>query len=231
MKYTAGQRSSNRRVTPAAWAALFVGLFLVGVVGYALVDLWRNQTAVDNSNNEAILGEFQGTQPDFVRVHGETYSIEIPEDWAQVNSPELLINRQRYYPDRFTGVAREDIGKRLDVYVGESLPDIAFDRALPIDVLGGAILPGSISPRCLDFTESVGNLDGIESRTQYDGTEFLCTMNTVTNVIGAIQTTATQGVYIEGDRTAERYLFVYQDHSSRIDNSLFIRILETFQAK
>ncbi len=230
MKYQFGQRADQRRIKPEVWLTGFIALVLVGVLGYVFYDLNKNPDTIDDSANQAILGEFQGTQAKFVRVEGETYSIEIPEDWTQVNSPEQIIARKRFYPDRYTGVEREDVGKWLDIYYQE-LPEIVLDRAVPIEVLGNTVVPGPVSPRCKDFTESVGNLDGVESVTTWEELTFTCTMNTVTNVVGAFKNTPERGVFVEGANTEGRYLFVYGDHSSRIDNSTFVRMLRSFEAK
>ncbi len=230
MKYRIDERADSRRIKPEIWLSGVLGLVIVSLLGYALLDLMRNPSEIDNSENEAILGEFKGTQADFVGVEGETYSVEIPGDWTQVNSPEQLIDRKKYYPDRYTGVTREDLGQWLDVYY-QKLPPIKLDRVLPITAAGSGVIPDSVSPRCKEYTESVGNLDGVRSYGEWEGLEFICTMNTVTNVVGAFESTPQEGIFLEGSNTKGDYLFVYRDHSSRPDNDLFVRILRSFEAK
>ena len=229
--YRVFEKQDNRRFKLEVILSVVIGLVILGGATYVLLDLNRNPDVIDDSENVAVLGEFESDIERYASFETDRYTLELPEDWVQVNNPEKLINRKRYYPDRFQGVERDDVGKWLEVYYGDDLPDMVLDRVLSISASGSTVTVGSISPRCSEFTESVGNLDGTESVTTWQDLSFVCSMNSVTNVIGAFETTSDLGAFLKGEQTQDNYLFVFGDHSSKPNNNSFQRIMRTFKVK
>lgn len=222
--------ADSRRLRPEIMITAIVITLGIGMFAFIVQDLRRNPDLIDDSNNEAILGEFKSNIERFATVETEYFTVDVPESWVRVNDPEKIINRIRYYPVRYQGVDKGDVGKSLEIY-RNSLPELKLDRALDILANGSKVTVGSISPRCLGFTENIKDYPGGGSPATWNNSNFICTLNSVTNVIGAFETKPSQGVFLKGDNTQGSYLFVYTDHSSSEDNSKFQRMLGTFKAK
>jgi hypothetical protein len=236
-KYSAYEQQDRRRVRPeVVFSAALVFFFLVGM-GFVFFDLSRHPDITDESNNKAILGEFVSSQDEYKTIETDDYTVDVPIDWVQVNSPQVLINGTYYYPDRFQGVTGSDLGRWFEVYK-KKLPDAPVDKVLNVEPRGDSLIVGSISPQCRSFVITEDNkkpVDNSYTRATWDAEkmEFLCTMGESTNVIAAFtpKSTTVNGVVLESSTKAARYLFIFGDHGSREDNSIFQQILRSFKLK
>lgn len=195
-----------------------------------LFDLNRNPEQIDESQNDAILGEFISTIEEFKTVETDKYSMRIPEDWVKVNRPEIIENGQRYYPDRYQGVTRENVGRWIDVYI-DDIPNLVIDKAVKIEANGAFMRVGSISPQCNSFTELLISGQKEPTPTVWEGISFRCSMTENSNNIAAIESRTESGVRLAGEKTDAKYMFYFSDRGSSQDNTIFQDILNSFQAK
>ena len=93
--YSAHERIEGRRLRPEVALTLFLVTIFFGGLAFVLFDLNRNPEQIDESQNDAILGEFISTIEEFKTVETDKYSMRIPEDWVKVNRPEIIENGQR----------------------------------------------------------------------------------------------------------------------------------------
>ena len=229
--YSATERIEERRLRPEVALALILITFFFGGLAFVLFDISQNPERIDESNNNAILGEYVSQIEEFKTVETDNYSMRIPADWVNVNRPEIIVNGQRYYPDRYQGVTGENVGRWIDVYEGAELPNLAADKALKISANGAFLSVGAISPQCVSFTDLVVEDQNEPTQTTWEGVDFLCSMTRSANNLVAVETETTRGVDLVGDKTQGKYLFFFADRGSSQDNTIFQEILNSFRIK
>ena len=211
------------------FSLLMVTMFFGGLA-FVLFDLNRNPEQIDESQNDAILGEFVSDIEEFKTVETDKYSMRIPADWVKVNRPEIIVNGKRYYPDRYQGVTRENVGRWVDVYTTD-LPDLVADKVVKVEANGAFMRVGSISPQCQSFTELEVEGQKEPTITEWDGLTFRCSMTLNSNNIVSVETSTSEGVSLAGDKSQDDYLFFFSDRGSSQDNTILQDILNSFQAK
>lgn len=210
-------------------AVLFLAITIGGA--YIFFDLNRSDVVIDNSGNRAILGTVESDEF-YKRVENEYYEMKIPTDWKKINNPEVIINGTKYYPERYQGVEGEHVGRRIDVYREEIPFQLGIDKVVKVSAIGNKIVPTKTSPQCYKFTEFPAVESGDDHPSEWEEIPFMCMTSQITNVLGAIEFTQEDGVVLDSENFGtQRFFLVYMDHGSRLDNSIFYNILESFRAK
>jgi hypothetical protein len=231
--YSVDKYKDNRRVRPEIVLVLLIlilGLF-TGIFIYN--DLRRNSTVVDKSGNQPILGEVVSTEEVYKVVETEHYIISVPENWTQVNSPEVIVEGVRYYPDRFQGTSGENIGRQVDVYYDAIPGGLPVSKILEVTVEGDRVFPREISPQCRSFTDTGAEKQpaGNPYPSKWNDINFMCRTSSVTNLVFALQNDSDEGLNFTVNDKNKRLGLVFMDHGSDQDNNIFFRILKEFKAK
>lgn len=229
--YNAYEQQGKKKFRKGLFFSVSIVLLFTLGLGYIVFDLVVNPGVIDETENQAILGEFKSTIDKYKTVDAEKFTLEIPGDWVEVNRPELIENGSRYYPVRYQGVTGQDVGRRIDIYEAV-IPDIAVERILSIaDNYQSTFTVGSVSPNCSSFSEKIDDRRQPVPTTWEDRT-FRCSLSTSRNSVAAVRTSIKEGVTLVGGESGSiKYLVVYTDHGSHVDNEIFVRILKSFKAK
>jgi len=211
---------------------LLIAVAIAGFV-YVFIDLSSNETTINDENNRATLGVVESIREAYEPYETEFYSLKVPKDWRRVNNPELIFGGIRYYPDRYQGTTGSNVGRRVDIYVNDIPPGLGIDKVLSVSSNGNKIITGSLSDQCYTFTDFPGGISGnvFPSVWKEEDIDFSCRTSSISNVIGAIDKSQRTGVQLEGKEGTNNYLFVYTDHGSSQDNSIFYEILSHVRAK
>ncbi len=159
------------------------------------------------------------------KIKQPTYSIEVPVEWRKIETGSNYIKLQN------TKV--NETARFLDIYVNTLPGDNAVNKMLPInEAPGGKITYGELSDHCRDFTQTASKLETPEPEPSLWGKiDFTCNFIKNWNIIGTgISGEGLLGT-VEGEKTKEKYYFVYTDHSGRPDINPFYDVLLSFRAK
>ena len=229
--YRIDQKPDNRKIR---FEILIAAVLLIAIVvggTYIFFDLNRSDVVIDNSGNRAILGTVESDEF-YKRVDNEYYQMKIPTDWKKINNPEVIVNGTKYYPERYQGVEGEHVGRRLDVYREEIPYQLGIDKVVKVSAVGSEIVTVKTSPQCYKFTDFPYVESGDDHPSEWEGIPFMCMSSQITNVLGAIEFTQRDGVVLDSPNYGtQKYFLVYMDHGSRLDNSIFYNILESFRVK
>lgn len=212
--------------------AFLLILIFVAIAVFVVLDLLKNPTKIDESNNKAVIGEVTTKKGAYRTVETTDYKMDIPEDWVHVNRPQRIFEEgKRYYPDKYQGVEGESNGRWIEVYKN-AIPLIPTERVIEVTASGDRLSTGEISPLCSTFVQPpAGMATGHDIPAEWNNLEFLCRQTNSGNSIAAVQTSVKDGYLIEGEKTSNKYLLVFADNGLNQDNSIFIEIIKSFRAK
>lgn len=231
--FNVNERVDNRRFKPEIVIALLFVFIFLGGLGYVAVDLLRNPDEIDESKNNAILGEVKSDFDEKRTIETASFTMEIPAGWVEINKPEKIYEGgQRYYPYRYQGATGEENGRWVEVYE-EEIPLIPINKILGVSSKDNRLIVGDISEQCVSFVDydkdKFNNNADIEST--WEGHGFLCRLSEIGNTIAAIETDMKNGYVLKGDSGDRKFLLVFADHGASEDNSIFVDIVESFRAK
>jgi hypothetical protein len=219
--------SRKLRIEIVVSALLFIGA--AALFTMVFIDIRGHKTEIDNTKNEVLTKQIESTGYTFETYTQNDYALDLPKGWKKINSPEIIIDSQRYYPDRFQGVDEAHVGRQLDVYVNRIPANLPLTKALEVKVKDENILPLSLSGQCLNFTDVPKGGESSNYQTEWQGHKFLCRPSRIVNKIVAIENDVVDGITLNNETKTVSFLIIYQDHGSNEDNSLFFYILESFK--
>lgn len=229
--FQADKAPDGRRVRMEVVVSVLVIILIVVAFVYILIDLRRSGQNIDNSKNSVATSRIESTDLEYETYTQSTYVVDLPVGWKKINSPEIIIDGQRYYPDRFQGVEDSQVGRRLDVYLN-SLPGLLpVTKLLEVNVMENEIIPKTISTSCLNFTDVPEGGEASQYPSEWQNHKFICRPSGSANTVAAVNNDLGDGIVLNNENTSGRFLIIWQDHGSQEDNSIFFKLLETFKLR
>jgi hypothetical protein len=225
--YRHNRKVKLKRDKHVFWIAIIVVSIVILVVWLLIHDDINN--SAETTKAAPIISDVAGTSDERRLVINEaSFSFSVPDDWKQKARETKPYNFWRWEATKKNADARS-----LELYVDTIPENLAINRLLPVSANENRLLLGTVSDNCTTFTEpkSKGSKENVMSRWQK--VNFLCDMgNYSRNVIGTGSEGALNRTQVTGVEGAKHnYFFVYTDHTSRPDDSIFEDMLKTFEAK
>ena len=85
-QYSATKPKDYRRVRPEIVLSTILLVIVIGVLAFIVFDSNRQKTVIDNSENDAVLGQYVIDEDPYVQVDGGFFTMEIPSDWVDVKT-------------------------------------------------------------------------------------------------------------------------------------------------
>jgi hypothetical protein len=215
-----------RRKRRLAKSGVLLLLLLIGGLAFLFRDVFKEPEIDARESGEVrSVSKLDG----YKLFEEDNFTLLLPNEW--IKAPDSSATITKYQSRDKTHAQRQ-----LDIYTEGSLP-VGFDtiRALNVNSDQGKIYPGLLSERCYTFTkpkEGFGeNLVSPSQPSVWQGANFSCNFSKILNYVTTVNTETGFITKISGPTRAGAYTFVYTDHTSRPDFSIFFNILRSFQHK
>ncbi len=222
--YRIERKLDTRRVKLVNVIVGVLATFLA-VTGVAifLISGAANEQIVDVSENKPTTGQVQSSTSNFVLFEEPEYKVWIPSDWVQQDS-----RKDQYYDYITYGVEGEYLtGRSLTIYRNKNRDVPAVTRIVPITTQADKIHPENVSGQCYKFTDLTKAPLDEPAPSKWGNVTFPCNPNTIQNVIGVSSEKSGFGVDLKG----RHFTFIFIDHSSQPDTSIFLNVLKRFEAR
>lgn len=219
--YHIQRRKDHRRFTPLSVFIVVVGTAAVLFGAFVWYNSRDSAVTVDNSRNKPINSTIEPADADYKLVEEVEFTMKLPPEWREDD---------RRFDENFqyiTYVADDEktTGREMTVYIGEQHELDPVTKIVPVTTGANSLSPAKISPQCSSFT-NFEDKQAVQETARWEGVSFPCSPNEITNYIGV-------GVPDEGygfELRGQKFYIRYTDHSARMDNSVFLNILRSFQA-
>lgn len=223
-------RSQRKKRVRRRVAIVLVLLLLVGgSYGYAKFQDSMKETI---TNAPARTYEAYPADTESKTFDEAAFSFEAPKDWKLVGRESGTVNKFSYQSTKKNFDARN-----LDIYMDKLPPDMAVNRTVAVKSQGATLSHGEASENCTSFAttnQAAGSTaNQLVIRARWDGVEFLCDNDTkFRNIFGTTSAEGINKVVLTGPKTGPHTLFfVYTDHTSMSDHTIFYKMLESFKVK
>jgi len=230
--YSADKSSDLRKVKPEIIVFVMLIIVFFGVIIYIYLDLNKNNLTVDNTKNQEVLGVYEVETYPYRTVETNDFKVDIPEPWIRIVNPEIRISGKTFYPVRFQGVEKSEVGRRIDIYFDTFPAKLPANKILTVEVNNSSISSKLLSPQCYTFTKFPDTQKGEPFDTSWMGHNFTCLTARQSNTIVAVENNFIDGIVLERpDGSLHTVMFSFTDHSGNSNNAIFNRILESFRLK
>lgn len=230
--YISGRRVQKPKKRYRVLKVTTVFVIVFGAIAALLWFLSRPSLVKDESDGAVRSAKLQDVPKKHITEN--YYEFDVPSDWKEKS--------RKTYPYSvitWEGKARESIGRSLDIYV-DTIPDKVYvNRLIPIAGAGDHLDVDKPSPNCATFQNKYAKLKPVQTaklkpvKMKWLNVEFICDLpNELREVMGASSTEGLNQVTVTGAKQGKhRYYFVYTDHGSHQDDSVFPAILRSFHGR
>lgn len=204
------------------WFVTTIVLLIAGVIAYIIYDGLKTQTIISNPPAE-VQATLADTKSQSV-FDEETFRLTTDDTWqkVEVRDPEY---DQFVYHSFSDGVVRRE----LSVYVNDIPQDFALTHVLPVEIVGSAIVPLNVSPKCDTLQENKKNKRDVAVR--WAGVNFVCDPDMNAPIVGTSHNEMDYNLRIKGQTMTNTYFFVYKDLEPSAQLALFDELLKAFEFK
>jgi hypothetical protein len=208
---------------------LLVLLVIGGYVGYRA---FQSATAEVITDSKAHTYEAYPTEGNTKHFDEKLFEFDAPDDWKFIG-----LDNSTYAYYKYQSTKKNFEARNLDIYVDKIPADMALNRVVAVKAQGARLSHGDASENCTSFAtpdpSQAGTAAALKIKARWDGIEFLCDNDTkFRNILGTTSTDGINTVKLTGPTAgAHSFFFVYTDHSSISDKTIFYRVLESFKVK
>lgn len=227
--YAANKRQRRHKIFMRF--ALFVTPFILAIGLLIWFILFRSTEST--STNFARSGAQVATvKPATKDISTDLFRISLPTTWEALGKKNPFSDEVYY---EFQSTQKDFDNRWLRVYVDTFPKDYPLNRLMPINIVEGRVVPGTLSDECSSFTGApldarTGQATGQNWTAKWQGTDFICDMTKASNKSGTASIEEGYGVMIKsGDGTKHKYFFVYIDQNIRPEYQIFTDALKSFK--
>lgn len=189
-----------------------------------------------SGSSQARTSTFKPAGSNDTKVTEPDFSFTLPGPW-KLSAQDW---DARYHSYQWTSSDKRNNGRLFRVYENTIPADQAVNYLLPVTVENNAMVFGTVSGNCVDFTEGATPqsqrptdipLDKAALPSRWGSVDFLCDNGYVANqVVGAASSEAINTITLSGSKSGKRkFFFMYQDNNITPDFGQFQTILSTFK--
>jgi hypothetical protein len=227
--YSAYKRQRKNRVYFRFF--LFVTPFILALVALFWFIFYKSNDSTTNFSRGG--AQVAVVKPATKEFKTKTFTISMPTTWELLGKKNPYTN-QVYY--EFQNKQEGEDNRWLKVYEDVFPEDLPLKRLMPVNIVEGRVIPGTISDECTKFTGAPidGPNKNVATQTwtaKWQGINFTCDMSTnLSNVSGTATIDNGYGIPFKGsDGKTRKYFFVYIDNNIRPDYQVYSEALKSFQ--
>lgn len=214
------------------WAIAIFVLFIL--LGGALIayDIYKNQSKQQTGEAQLSQLNYDAKGP-WLTVNEPTFKMQLPGDWREIRRIKNSVENSILWQS----TKLKENNRYVTVYIDIIPRQLAVNKLLTVEGVGGEIRHGAISDNCAAYTnggaiDANAALKSKVTQAKWEEVTFMCDLPKVfDNVVGTSSKEGINIVSVTGEeKGTHKYFFTYTDHNAHPNYDIFTDMLDSFSA-